>query len=245
MQAITAFCDFIGKDALDGNIPMVAHNAIFDIKFLLYALSYCEIMAEFSYQDTLYMSREFGLGLENNKLGTVAEYFRITQKSAHRAEDDARVCGEIFVHLLSEKEKAFNRLIADLNDDEILLCRWLKGLFEEADLNTQFLAFHSGTYLTCRCVYDVIKFKPRARIPYVLIPKAYTIPDGMETAPASKSEGEKFTRVQYHAVSDLEPLKPFFVERYRETFEMAERYFNASDRNLKDAARCASNQISF
>lgn len=244
LQAIPAFCNFIGQATLDGNVPLVAHNATFDIKFLLHALSYCGIMADLSFQDTLYMSRESALGLENNKLGTVANYFGIEQKGAHRAEDDARVCGEVFIHLLSEKEAKLNRLISELSEDEIQLCKWLKYIFEEADLNTQFLTFHSGTYLTCGCVYNALKFKSRARKPYVLIEKGYPIPDNIEITAASKSEGEKYVRAVYHTVGDLEPLKPYFIERYRETFEMAEKYFTASDRNLKEAARNVNNQIS-
>lgn len=244
LSAISAFCNFIGQDTLDGDVTLVAHNAMFDIKFLLHALAYCEIEADIRFQDTLQMCRDAVLNVENNKLGTVATHFGIKQESAHRAEDDARVCGEIFMHLLSDKEKEINDKLSILTDEEIRLCRWLKCIFEEADLNTQFLVFHSGTYLYCRCVYDVLKFKSKARIPYVLIKREVPIPDGMETAPTSKSEGEKFIRVLYHDVSELEPLKPHFIKTYQETFEMAEKYIYASDQNIKDAARDVNNQIS-
>ncbi len=243
-SAISAFCSFIGQDTLNGNVTLVAHNAMFDIKFLLHALSYCEIDADISFQDTLQMCRDAALNLENNKLGTVASHFGIKQESAHRAEDDARVCGEIFIHLLLDKEAELNAKLSVLTDDELRLCKRLKHIFDKANLNTQFLVFHFGTYLCCRCVYDALKFKSRAKIPYVLIKKDASIPEGMNVAPASKSEGEKFIRILYHDVSELAPLEPYFIKAYRETCEMAEKYIFASDRNLKDAAHNASIQIS-
>ena len=242
--AIDKFCDFIGKEVLDGNITLVAHNAMFDIKFLLHALSFCGIDADISFQDTLSMCRDAGLGLENNKLGTIAQHFGIEQRDAHRAEDDARVCGEIFIQLIAKRESILNAKLSELNDEEIYLCKWLKEVFNEADLDTQFLCFHTGTYFVCRCVYDVLKFKTRTRIPYVLVRRDTPIPEELETAATSKAEGDKYVRVLYKKVHELESLKPYFIDAYKSAFEMAEQYIYASERNMREAAKNASSQIS-
>lgn len=99
-DCIKSFCEFIGKNCLNGKIALVAHNAPFDSKFLSIALNKCGIENKITYLDTLRIARNSNLGLTNNKLGTLAKHFKIEQHSAHRAEDDARVCGEIFVKLL-------------------------------------------------------------------------------------------------------------------------------------------------
>lgn len=241
---IPKFCEFLGEDVLNGSVELVAHNAVFDINFLLHALSHCGIEADLSFQDTLTMCQKASLPIENNKLGTVAKHFGIEQMQGHRAEDDARVCGEIFKELLIQKEDRLRRMLSELNDDEVLICKWLKAIVDDAGLNTQFMGFHAGTYLTWRCVCDVAKFKTRARVPYVLVKKDYPLPEGLETAATSKAEGEKFIRVLYRNVSDLEPLKEYFIGRYRDTFDSAEGYFGASDKNMKDACAQASSQIS-
>ena len=94
------FCEFIGSECLNGEVALVAHNASFDAKFLSLALNRCNIENSIVYLDTLRFARKAGLGLENYKLGTLSTHFGIEQHSAHRAEDDARVCGELFVKLL-------------------------------------------------------------------------------------------------------------------------------------------------
>lgn len=103
------FCNFIGSQGLNGEVALVAHNASFDSKFLSIALNRCCIANNIVYLDTLRFARKAELGVKNNKLGTLADYFGIEQYSAHRAEDDARVCGEIFIKLLQlRKSKTTN-----------------------------------------------------------------------------------------------------------------------------------------
>ena len=103
-DCIKDFCKFIGERCLNGEIALVAHNASFDSKFLALALDRCGVSNKITYLDTLRLARKSELGLENNKLGTLANHFGIKQYSAHRAEDDARVCGEIFVKLLQQNK---------------------------------------------------------------------------------------------------------------------------------------------
>lgn len=241
--AIDQFCEFVTTDALGGNIVLVAHNAIFDVKFLLHALSRCGIGADISFQDTLYLSRAANLCTDNCKLGTVANYFGIAQNDAHRAADDARVCGEIFVNLLEEREKTHLDKLSGLTEIERETCKWFKRLLEAADLNTQLLTFNASSYLSVNCVYNVIKFKPKAKKPYVLIDRGIQVPNELETAPATKSEGEQLIRVFYKIPSDLNPLSEFILNRYQEVFSLAEKYVADSDKHMKEVAKTIDAQI--
>ncbi|MEG1874437.1 MAG: PolC-type DNA polymerase III [Angelakisella sp.] len=111
-EAIAAFLEFCG----DSNI-LVAHNASFDMGFLRGALARCGISRKFASIDTLTLAREMYPELKKHKLNLVAEHLGVQQKNHHRADDDARVLGEIFVKMLST-----------LRDE--------KGVAELWDLNT-------------------------------------------------------------------------------------------------------------
>lgn len=237
------FCEFVGLDALSGDTLLVAHNAAFDIKFLLYACSRCGVTADFSFADTLELSREMISGPENFKLGTLAQYLEIEQTTAHRAEDDARVCGELFVYILQKKKLAFKERFDSLSSQERELCVWYRKLLEDADLNTQLLYFHPGTYFTANCVYTALKAKPKAKRPYVLIEKDVALPDGIQTAPATKSEGEDKVRVFFVHPSDLDPIADVLLEQYKKAFGDAMNYLDGSDRRMKEYAKTMSDQV--
>ena len=93
------FCSFI-KDVLDGKAIIVAHNANFDMNFLSNTFERLGISGKLYYLDTLDLSRKY-LRLPNNKQVTVAEFFNIPIGNAHRAKDDALVCGKILVNIIN------------------------------------------------------------------------------------------------------------------------------------------------
>jgi len=82
------------------NSTIVAHNASFDMGFV-YAVA-----RKFSYKfdnqiiDTLELSRQKIKGLRNYKLGTLADYFNVSLKNAHRAVHDATATAKIFIKLM-------------------------------------------------------------------------------------------------------------------------------------------------
>ena len=238
-----ALCEFLGPEVLCGDIVVVAHNASFDILFLLSAFSRCGICATINGQDTLFMARRWNLDTTNKKLGTLAKYFSIQQEAAHRAEDDARVCGEIFSKMLQQREMEQNAKFDALAPLEQQTCKWVKKILIEADCSTELLTFASSTYLTVNCLYAVIKFKPKARRPYVLISGKAEIPAGLETAPAVKSEGEGFVRVFYQSPEELDLLREFIVERYKRVCQSAMEFLSSSDRNLKSGTESVFEQL--
>ncbi len=93
------FCSFI-KDVLEGRAIIVAHNASFDMNFLSNTLERLGFSGILNYIDTLEISRCY-LKLSNHKQVTVAEYLNIPIGNAHRAGDDALVCGKILVNIMN------------------------------------------------------------------------------------------------------------------------------------------------
>lgn len=94
--AIPDFLRFIGTSIL------VAHNAPFDVKFInseLHQLGLSPLKNTII--DTLVFAREIFPGLPKYSLQELAKRFGINAVDAHRAEDDARVCMELFLLCLN------------------------------------------------------------------------------------------------------------------------------------------------
>ena len=85
-------------DFLDNDI-IVGHNINFDINFLYDAsIKYYNKPFENDYIDTLRLSRKY-LSLENNKLGTIANFFNIDYSGAHRSLNDCYITFNIYNEL--------------------------------------------------------------------------------------------------------------------------------------------------
>lgn len=82
--AIPSFVEFIE------DLPLVAHNAVFDIKFMYAAFSELDIPKPLFFADSLKMARQCFPGLPNKKLGTVCDHIGYQIGQAHRALDDAK-----------------------------------------------------------------------------------------------------------------------------------------------------------
>ena len=90
------FFDFIGTGVL------VAHNAPFDINYVNAELKRAgKFPLTNKAVDTRIFAKEVFPGLSSYALQDLAVQFGITALEAHRAEDDARVCMELFEQILS------------------------------------------------------------------------------------------------------------------------------------------------
>ena len=76
---------------------MVAHNAGFDMSFIIENCKRMGIEQEFTYVDTVGMARMLLPGLNRFKLDTVAKALNVSLQNHHRAVDDAACTAEIFV----------------------------------------------------------------------------------------------------------------------------------------------------
>ena len=98
-KAYKMFQEFM-KEALQGEVLVCAHNAQFDMSFLKKTFDRLQLTGKICYVDTLQLSRKYIHGPYNYKQGTIAHYLHIKNENAHRAYDDAYVCGQILNHIV-------------------------------------------------------------------------------------------------------------------------------------------------
>lgn len=98
-KAYEMFQEFM-KEALEGKVIVCAHNAKFDMSFLKETFDRLKLDGKICYVDTLQLSRKYIHGPYNYKQGTIARYLHIKNENAHRAYDDAYVCGQILNHIV-------------------------------------------------------------------------------------------------------------------------------------------------
>ena len=102
--AIKMFLDFCK------NLPLVAHNAAFDMSFIKAACARnIEIGSrEFTYIDTLSLSQSLLTDIPKHRLDSLTKYFKLPAFSHHRASDDAIALARIYDKLIDIlKDKQF------------------------------------------------------------------------------------------------------------------------------------------
>lgn len=244
-DAVHNFVQYLGSEALKGEVIMVAHNAEFDIRFLMYAFSRCGIEARIEYFDTLFIARSFlEADVKSKSLGSLASYFGFNSDSLHSAKTDALLCGQIFIKLIEIRNQNLSVLYSSLNEFELEICNWFKHILVKNDCDVQLLHFNNSSYLTVYCLYPVIKFKPRARRPYVIVNGSRELPPELEFSPCTKSEGEGLVRFYFDHISDLSPLEEHFVSRYNRIFKRAQDSLgNGTLADMKNAAKTINSRI--
>lgn len=89
-----------------GDLPMVAHNARFDFKFLEAAVKREKTKAPAGILlDTHALSKRVFPGLINYRLETLTKHFDFPNTVFHRAYEDAEYCGRIFMRILETLER--------------------------------------------------------------------------------------------------------------------------------------------
>lgn len=100
-EALPKFLEFCGDSVL------VAHNADFDMSFIIENCNRLGIPNDFTYVDTVGMARFLLPNLNRFKLDTVAKAVGVSLEHHHRAVDDAACTAEIFekfVKMLEERD---------------------------------------------------------------------------------------------------------------------------------------------
>ena len=93
--------------AFCGERPLAAHNADFDVSFVLAACRKLNISYEPTYLDTLIMAQNLLPDLKNHKLNIVADALSLPEFNHHRAVDDGRTVAHMlrrFFEMLKERE---------------------------------------------------------------------------------------------------------------------------------------------
>ena len=89
-----------------GDLPLVAHNAPFDFKFLLNAVETHKTKAPAgTVLDSCALARILFPGMINYKLGTLVNHFGFPPGDFHRAEIDSVHCGRLFAKIVESLEK--------------------------------------------------------------------------------------------------------------------------------------------
>jgi DNA polymerase III epsilon subunit family exonuclease len=125
-------------------LVLVAHNAKFDIGFIQHYGAFIDIEFNEPYIDTVQMSRYLLTDLASHKLNCVAERLKVKQNCHHRGDDDARVCGEIFIKLSEMLKDDAAEAKTDITSDLKIkrISYWQKGQLKRIYVNgTSFTAF--------------------------------------------------------------------------------------------------------
>ncbi|MCL2562634.1 MAG: PolC-type DNA polymerase III [Oscillospiraceae bacterium] len=93
-DALKAFLDFAGDS------PLVAHNAGFDVGFLLATAERSGMDLDKVAIDTLPMAQALLPGLQKHRLNLVAEHLGLPNFNHHRAVDDAKTVAHMMEHFL-------------------------------------------------------------------------------------------------------------------------------------------------
>lgn len=111
-KAVPEFLAWAGE----GQYPLVAHNAGFDMGFLRTACQRLGIEREFTSIDTLEMSRLMLPHMHKFKLNILAKELQVGPFEHHRASEDAAVLGRIYIKLLKRlREEMHAVTTADIN----------------------------------------------------------------------------------------------------------------------------------
>jgi DNA polymerase-3 subunit alpha (Gram-positive type) len=107
--------DFVLPEFMEfaGDLPLVAHNADFDMSFIRYNANRLGIKINNTVIDTLELSRKLLPRLKSHKLNIVAKNLGVVMDNHHRAVDDSRTAAQIFAKCV---ELLKNKGIDNVND---------------------------------------------------------------------------------------------------------------------------------
>ena len=94
---------------------LVAHNATFDIGFLKNVAKDLGYEFDYTYVDTLPLSRKIYPELKKHKLGKIAEHLGIKVEVAHRALDDVDTTVKVLRFMMEELKKRGAKTVADIS----------------------------------------------------------------------------------------------------------------------------------
>lgn len=98
-EVLPKFISFIG------DLPLIAHNAQFDMSFLLTNAKRQNITINNPVLDTLYLSRKYNKECEKHNLAYLTKYFNIRLDNAHRAYFDALATNQVYRYIQQKYKK--------------------------------------------------------------------------------------------------------------------------------------------
>lgn len=238
------FLRFLG-DAAYGKVIMCAHNARFDFSFLSNTLSRIGINAQFKYVDTLSLARCYIPGLENYQQCTIAACMALNIDSAHRAKNDAEICGKILCNILERAEKALEKEKRKIESstptqEELEVCAYIqKGLFDRgADVSWLRFRKNSSNYVDVTCLYTCFRFKNNKKGKYIIVSENVAKGTKLPVESCTVSEGgTDFRRVYFNSPYDLEPFMDCFFKSFNESYQSMQEYISYSNSARHEAEK--------
>jgi len=142
-EVLPKFLEFCDKSIL------VAHNAHFDISFINKNCIRQGFKLSFTVLDTLQLSRMLYTDLKRHKLDNVCKYLNISLISHHRAEDDARACGEILIHSIDRLKSMNITTLHELNIE-------FKRTIDVKKLSTYHIIIYAKNQKGIKELYEII-----------------------------------------------------------------------------------------
>lgn len=235
------------------DLPLLAHNASFDIRFLnanLIKIDKSPISNEII--DTLSISRKI-FNFENNKLDTIKKELNLSLENAHRAIPDCYAVAEIYFkyleHLAKKKNTRSNKdvtvtpsanIVPDINvkttvksEPELShekICEIVKSMLLENNRDINYVRHReSSMYFQICCFYDFVRIKTRGHLIYMV---SYEPADKLMKAypeekitPTSTSEtGE--SRIFLNNENSLIKYKEVIIKDYDNIVEVVQERLN-------------------
>lgn len=197
-----------------GNLPIVAHNASFDIKFYNTGLGKC---IENPIIDTLQISRHIFADLPDHKLETIKQYMGINLES-HRALDDAKVAAEIYMRYCKIKKTESEELRKSFNSDELDCYNLVKNILIKNNRDLKYLRYsHTGPYFDINIVYTILRIKMKGKKQYIVsrrtIEQLKSFNPNFEYEPCTIKE-TGVTRIMTSDYKDLTKFEKLILENY-------------------------------
>lgn len=217
-------------------LPIVAHNASFDIGFLQEAYKAIGVDEEIVYIDTLQMARDAFPNAPNHKLSTLIAYLSIEGVQEHRSLSDVRYTNQIFLRCLPKVDICFSRkscapasfppkTTATLTEEQRAIAEWAKSTLINAGRDVSLLAFgQTSKWFRISYFYTVLDIKLGGKLQYVLVESKYLhLFDQSRLSPCPASEGpscDEFRSMRFHINkdSDLNELSPLLLAAFDSTY---------------------------
>ncbi|WP_298840317.1 3'-5' exonuclease [Clostridium sp.] len=235
-QALPTFLEFIGSDVI------IAHNADFDMKFLLnnaFILNIKKI--ENKVIDTLSLSRKYIKDVNGNKLGnyklqTLKDRLGIIVGS-HNSEDDCMVCAEVYkkckeiqvkvqVHSKPKKEN----IVVDNKTSQIEL-QCFENVKQILLKNNKVIKFlkpnHIGNYYDILSFYSLVRIKLQGKKQYILTRHSQDEIQSVwkEAICEAATKGETgTTRILFNSPDDLFKIESLIIKDFDNLMKSLEYY---------------------
>ena len=222
-----------------GDLPLVAHNADFDVGFISAACRRMGILFSPTYVDTLILAQNLMPHLNRFKLDIVSNALSLPEFQHHRAADDALACGLILVRFFAKLEEMGIQRLRDINP----AMPALRAKNKIGDRHARHIILFAKNQMGLRNLYHLISlsnleyFKRNPRIPKsellryregLIVGSACEAGELFQAVTAHKSEEELRRIASFYDFLEIQPLanNRFMLEKGIAESEEELREFN-------------------